>query len=68
VLNIESILRRSLISKPQGREQLMMLLFKDGLVYFIIAFLSNLLVTVFIMLNLNAIMSVIFNVPAAIFS
>ncbi|OJT03932.1 hypothetical protein TRAPUB_5385 [Trametes pubescens] len=51
-----------------GRSQLMTLLFKDGLVYFIIAFLSNLLATVFIMLNLNAIMSVIFNVPAAIFS
>lgn len=32
------------------------------------SFLSNLLATVFIMLNLNAIMSVIFNVPAAIFS
>ncbi|KAH9852217.1 hypothetical protein C2E23DRAFT_859930 [Lenzites betulinus] len=51
-----------------GRSQLMTLLFKDGLAYFIIAFLSNLLATVFIMLNLNAIMSVIFNVPAAIFS
>ncbi|KAI0676402.1 hypothetical protein C8Q78DRAFT_17476 [Trametes maxima] len=51
-----------------GRSQLMGLLFKDGLVYFVIAFLANLLATVFIMLNLNAIMSVIFNVPAAIFS
>ncbi|OSC97777.1 hypothetical protein PYCCODRAFT_1439873 [Trametes coccinea BRFM310] len=51
-----------------GRSQLMTLLFKDGLVYFIIAFLSNLLATVFILLNLNPIMSVIFNVPAAIFS
>ncbi|KAI0763034.1 hypothetical protein BD413DRAFT_495304 [Trametes elegans] len=51
-----------------GRSQLMTLLFKDGLVYFIIAFLANLLATVFIMLDLNAIMSVIFNVPAAIFS
>ncbi|CDO70547.1 hypothetical protein BN946_scf184579.g3 [Trametes cinnabarina] len=51
-----------------GRSQLMTLLFKDGLVYFVIAFLSNLLATVFIELNLNPIMSVIFNVPAAIFS
>ncbi|TBU58596.1 hypothetical protein BD310DRAFT_1014948 [Dichomitus squalens] len=51
-----------------GRSQLMTLLFKDGLMYFFIAFLSNLLAVVFIMLNLNAIMSVIFNVPAAIFS
>ena len=31
-------------------------------------FFSNLLAVVFILLNLNAIMSVIFNVPAAIFS
>lgn len=51
-----------------GRSQLMSLLFKDGLVYFFIAFFSNLLAVVFIMLNLNAVMSVIFNVPAAIFS
>ncbi|KAI0760306.1 hypothetical protein C8Q74DRAFT_1208208 [Fomes fomentarius] len=51
-----------------GRSQLMTLLFKDGLVYFFIAFFSNLLAVVFILLNLNAIMSVIFNVPAAIFS
>ena len=32
------------------------------------SFLANLLATVFMVLNLNAIMSVIFNVPAAIFS
>ena len=32
------------------------------------SFFSNLLAVVFILLNLNAIMSVIFNVPAAIFS
>ena len=32
------------------------------------SFFSNLLAVVFIMLNLNAVMSVIFNVPAAIFS
>lgn len=51
-----------------GRSQLMSLLFKDGLVYFFIAFFSNLLAVVFIMLNLNAVMSVILNVPAAIFS
>ena len=32
------------------------------------SFFSNLLAVVFILLNLNAVMSVIFNVPAAIFS
>ncbi|PBK67443.1 hypothetical protein ARMSODRAFT_888799 [Armillaria solidipes] len=51
---------------PSGGSQLTRMLFSDGLVYFIIAFLSNLIATVFMCLNLNAIMSVIFNVPAAI--
>ncbi|PSR72186.1 hypothetical protein PHLCEN_2v11943 [Hermanssonia centrifuga] len=50
------------------RSQLMGLLFKDGLIYFVIAFVANLLATVFMLLNLNAIMSVIFNVPAAVAS
>ncbi|KAK0203656.1 hypothetical protein DFS33DRAFT_1431159 [Desarmillaria ectypa] len=51
---------------PSGGSQLTRMLFSDGLVYFIIAFLSNLIATVFMCLNLNAVMSVIFNVPAAI--
>ncbi|KIY46445.1 hypothetical protein FISHEDRAFT_66463 [Fistulina hepatica ATCC 64428] len=42
------------------------LLFRDGLIYFIYAFLSNLVAAVFMMLNLNEVMSVIFNVPAAV--
>jgi hypothetical protein len=44
------------------------LLFGDGLIFFLIAFLANLVATVFMLLNLNPIMSVIFNVPAAVFS
>ncbi|KAJ3783492.1 hypothetical protein GGU10DRAFT_316775 [Lentinula aff. detonsa] len=51
-----------------GGSRLGRLLFGDGLVYFFIAFLSNLLATVFMLLNLNSIMTVIFNVPAAIAS
>ncbi|KAF7794913.1 hypothetical protein EIP86_006056 [Pleurotus ostreatoroseus] len=54
---------------PGGRRsQLMNMLFKDGLIYFLIAFVANLLATVFMLMNLNAIMSVIFNVPAAVAS
>ncbi|KAJ3556814.1 hypothetical protein NM688_g1815 [Phlebia brevispora] len=54
---------------PGGRRsQLMSMLFKDGLIYFLIAFIANLIATVFMVLNLNAIMSVIFNVPAAVAS
>jgi len=44
------------------------LLFGDGLIFFLIAFLANLIATVFMLLDLNPIMSVIFNVPAAVFS
>lgn len=44
------------------------LIFKDGLIYFFIAFLGNVIATVFMVLNLNPIMSVIFNVPSAIAS
>jgi len=44
------------------------MIFEDGLIFFIIAFLSNVVATVFMVRNLNQIMSVIFNVPAAIAS
>ncbi|KAF8735913.1 hypothetical protein AX14_001290 [Amanita brunnescens Koide BX004] len=48
-----------------GRSRLVGLIFNDGLIYFVIAFLANLIATTFMLLNLNAIMSVIANVPAA---
>jgi len=44
------------------------MIFGDGLIFFLIAFLSNALATVFMLLNLNSFMSVIFNVPAAVAS
>lgn len=44
------------------------MLFSDGLIYFFIAFGSNVIATTMMVLDLNAIMSVIFNVPAAIAS
>ena len=43
-------------------------IFLDSGTYRIDSFLANLLATVFMLLNLNQIMSVIFNVPAAVFS
>ncbi|THH30669.1 hypothetical protein EUX98_g3523 [Antrodiella citrinella] len=52
----------------RGSSQIVKLLFKDGLIFFMIAFFSNLLATTFMCLNLNAIMSIIFNVPAAVAS
>ncbi|KIK54882.1 hypothetical protein GYMLUDRAFT_48276 [Collybiopsis luxurians FD-317 M1] len=55
-------------SKTVGQSKLVVLIFGDGLIYFIIAFLANLLATVFMILNLNAVMSIVANVPAAIAS
>ncbi|KAF8155569.1 hypothetical protein B0H34DRAFT_501421 [Crassisporium funariophilum] len=55
-------------SELMGRSRLTQMIFADGLIFFIIAFLANLIATVFMLLNLNQLMSVIFNVPAAVFS
>ncbi|KAF8903940.1 hypothetical protein CPB84DRAFT_1677629 [Gymnopilus junonius] len=57
-----------LVYPASGRSRLVELIFKDGLIYFTIAFLANLIATVFMLINLNAVMSVIANVPAAIAS
>lgn len=51
-----------------GNSQLIRLLFKDGLIYFMVAFIANLLATIFMLLNLNSVMSVVANVPAAVAS
>lgn len=54
---------------PQGtRSRLVKLIFQDGLIYFVIALTANTVATVFMLLNLNAVMSIIFDVPAAVFS
>ncbi|TFL04719.1 hypothetical protein BDV98DRAFT_525028 [Pterulicium gracile] len=52
----------------RARSKLVGLIFHDGLIFFIIAFLANLIATTFMVLNLNAVMSIIANVPAAIAS
>jgi len=51
-----------------GQSRLAQMIFADGLIFFILAFLANLIAAVFMVLNLNQIMSVIFNVPAAVCS
>ncbi|KAA1472438.1 hypothetical protein DENSPDRAFT_181446 [Dentipellis sp. KUC8613] len=48
-----------------ARSRLVQMIFGDGLVYFFIAFLANLTATIFMSLNLNPVMVVIANVPAA---
>ncbi|KDQ58626.1 hypothetical protein JAAARDRAFT_674650 [Jaapia argillacea MUCL 33604] len=57
------------IGRSMGQEAtLTRLIFTDGLIYFLIAFLANLITTTFVLLDLNPIMSVITNVPAAMAS
>jgi len=51
-----------------SRSRLVNLIFNDGIIYFVIAFLANLIATIFMQLNLNPVMSIIANVPAAIAS
>ncbi|KIY68495.1 hypothetical protein CYLTODRAFT_453465 [Cylindrobasidium torrendii FP15055 ss-10] len=51
-----------------NRLTLTTLIFSDGLIYFVVSFLGNLIATTFILLNLNAVMSIIATVPAAIAS
>ncbi|KAI0631188.1 hypothetical protein C8Q77DRAFT_191616 [Trametes polyzona] len=60
-LGIASVARKD-------RSKIVRLIFDDGLIFFMVAFVANLIATIFMMLNLNAVMSIIANVPAAIAS
>ncbi|CAE6539349.1 hypothetical protein RSOLAG22IIIB_01352 [Rhizoctonia solani] len=44
------------------------LLFRDGIAYFVVAFVGNAIAAVFTILHLNAAMDIMFTVPAAVFS
>ncbi|KZP33769.1 hypothetical protein FIBSPDRAFT_720172 [Athelia psychrophila] len=57
-----------LLFPANSRSRLVTLIFTDGLIFFFIAFLSNLLATIFMLMDLNGVMSIIANVPAAIAS
>ncbi|KAI0703732.1 hypothetical protein BC835DRAFT_901303 [Cytidiella melzeri] len=65
---ILTAVKLSLPRKRSESSKLVKLIFGDGLIFFFIAFLSNLIATIFMLLNLNAVMSIIANVPAAISS
>ncbi|KAI0072930.1 hypothetical protein K474DRAFT_286911 [Panus rudis PR-1116 ss-1] len=58
----------SVPTKKAQWSKLIKLIFGDGLIYFIVAFLANFVATVFMLMNLNPVMSIIANVPAAIAS
>jgi len=59
------VLTATKLFSTTGRSRLVGLIFNDGLIYFVIAFAANTVATTFMLLNLNPIMSVIANVPAA---
>ncbi|TCD65586.1 hypothetical protein EIP91_002471 [Steccherinum ochraceum] len=50
------------------RSQLVDLMFKDGLGYFMLASVANIPAAIFISLQLNPVMDIMFNVPAALMS
>ncbi|KAH6917808.1 hypothetical protein BKA70DRAFT_1245344 [Coprinopsis sp. MPI-PUGE-AT-0042] len=56
------------IPNEDGRSSLVSRLLRDGFTFFTVAFIANLLATIFMLLNLNPVMSIIANVPAAIAS
>ncbi|KLO09516.1 hypothetical protein SCHPADRAFT_979721 [Schizopora paradoxa] len=56
------------VSSQSTQSRLVRLIFRDGLFYFFMAFAVNTVATTFIMLNLNPVMSVIGDVPAAVVS
>ncbi|KAF9482278.1 hypothetical protein BDN70DRAFT_875194 [Pholiota conissans] len=70
LLNLYKLLGKGagVASNLTSRSRLVHMIFADGLIFFIVAFLANLIATVFMILSLNSIMSVIFNVPAAVAS
>ncbi|KAJ7676770.1 hypothetical protein DFH06DRAFT_1279179 [Mycena polygramma] len=55
-----------LVSPMGTKSRLARLIFNDGLIYFAIAFLSNLLANIFMLLALNPVMSIIANAPTAV--
>jgi len=56
-----------LVMSP-ARSSLWQLLFRQGIIYFVVACLANLVPTIFRLLNLNSIMNLMFALPAAIAS
>ncbi|OBZ67498.1 hypothetical protein A0H81_12727 [Grifola frondosa] len=68
VLSLTGLKLAILTTRRQDRSRIVRLIFDDGLIFFIVAFVANLLATIFMLINLNAVMSIIANVPAAVAS
>lgn len=68
LLNVYKLSRRKGHSNAIGDSRLGRMIFGDGLIYFFVAFLANVIATVFMLMKLNSIMTIVFNVPAVIAS
>jgi len=53
---------------PGQRSKLVNMIFRDGLIYFFVALIANIPAAVFVFLNLNPVMQLIMNSPAALAS
>jgi len=54
-------------TKMSGGSRVAQMIYVDGLIFFIVAFLVNLMATICINLNLNPLMDIMFSGPAAVF-
>ncbi|GLB38846.1 hypothetical protein LshimejAT787_0600080 [Lyophyllum shimeji] len=55
-------------NRSQHRSRIVRLLFQDGLVYFVVAFVGNLIAVIFSLLDLNPVMNLIADIPATTFA
>jgi len=53
------------LTRLPGRSTIWNIIFRDGAIYFLVAFGSNSLPAIFVLLNLNPSMNIMFSVPAA---
>ncbi|KAH9941757.1 uncharacterized protein BXZ73DRAFT_41701 [Epithele typhae] len=68
VLTLAAVKLGVAMTPRRDRSRIVQLIFHDGLIFFVVAFVANLIATIFMLLNLNAVMSIIANVPAAVAS
>ncbi|KZT21539.1 hypothetical protein NEOLEDRAFT_1073397 [Neolentinus lepideus HHB14362 ss-1] len=67
-LVVTSLTAYKLVFNTRTQSSLVKRIWRDGLLYFVTALISNIIATVFILLQLNAVMSVVMDVPSAVAS
>ncbi|CAL1708662.1 unnamed protein product [Somion occarium] len=64
VVLVLSAWKLRILAKAVQSSKLVTMLFRDGLIYFIVALLGNIVVVIFEVLNIDPIFDVIFNIPS----